>query len=145
MQSYGHYLADYNLVKASLLKLVALNLEVGIVIGHNEMFIQDDDLISDLRAKGYKINTTDKNTYCESISNAMHRAEHLVTRMKMKANEINEMMKDSGGSQVVSFEEIIANLSFMLGFELPDNLTLARYNEYKKILKERNKRQEING
>jgi len=146
MKSYGHFLSEYNLIKATLLKLISLNLEVGIVIGMNEVFIQDDELIADLRNRGYRIDTTDKNTFCDSLNKAMQRSEHLVTRMKMKANEINEMMKDNGGSQAVSFEEIIANLSFMLGFELPDTLTLARYNEYKKILKERNsKREAVNG
>ncbi|HTJ53726.1 MAG TPA: hypothetical protein VL443_29930 [Cyclobacteriaceae bacterium] len=139
-KSYANILAESNIVKASILKLIALNLEVGICfVEPDEIFIVDNDLIDDLRNRGYKIDTTNKIKYRQSIEAALKKAENFVTRLKMKANEINEMMKDKGEAKRASFEEIMANLSFILGFPVPDDITLCRFNEYKKIIDQKNK------
>ncbi len=144
MQGYGRFMADYNFVRASLLELIRLNLEVGIVFMEgNEIFVQDEDIISDLKKRGYKIDTTDANTFCESINNAMHRVEHLITRMKMKANEINAMVseKNGGSQETVTFDSIMAFLYSQFP-NVPEDITLSRYNEMIKVLKLKHKKQE---
>ncbi|MFN9913414.1 MAG: hypothetical protein ACK53L_12560, partial [Pirellulaceae bacterium] len=118
-------LSDYNYVRATLIQL---------------MFVVDDNYIEELRNKGYRIDTTDSLKYAESISNALRRSENLITRMKMKSNEISDMIGRDGGSKGATFEEIMAGLSLALKFAVPEDIKLSRFNEYKKIISERNQK-----
>lgn len=121
-RTFVQFMADYNFIKATLMLLL---LRV------------DDKDISMLETKGYKI-ITDKGQrkYEESIEAALRRSDNLVTRIRMKHNEL---MVSGGDNKKVSFEELIANLNLILGFEVNDNITLARFNEYNKLLSKRKK------
>lgn len=118
-------MAEYNLTKAQLLKLC---------------FAVDDELIEDLKNRGYKIDTSGNRAFAESLANALNRCENLVSRMKMKYSELNMMIDENGGSKPISFDETIAMMSFQIGFEIKDDITLSRFNGYRKILKERAER-----
>ena len=116
--TYCSLLEEHVLVKATLLRL---HLEV------------DDESIQDLRSKGYNIKDSSHEDYRDSLMVAMHRSEHLISRIKMKSNELQALI-----GQVVTFEEIMAHLTVALpGVFITDDLTLARFNEYKKIIDSR--------
>lgn len=125
IDGYNSLLSDYNYVRATLIQL---------------MFVVDDNYIEELRNKGYKIDTSDSIKYAESIAAALRRSENLITRLKMKSNEISEMIGRDGGSSPASFEEIMAGLSLALKFAVPEDIKLSRFNEYKKIITERNQK-----
>lgn len=117
-KSYAQLVATYLIVKSSLLHLIILP--------------ADMELVNDLRKRGYKI---DSEHYMQSIEACLIKVDNLVTRARMKQKEIESQFITSDRTKPGSFEEIMANLSVGLGFIVPDTLTLASYNEYKKILK----------
>jgi len=88
LQAYGRLVAEYNLIRCYLIKLV---------------FLVDNDYIAFLGERGYKIKTA------------------------------NSIIKESSG-EVTTFEGIMAGLSMSLGFEIKDDITLLRFNEYKKLI-----------
>lgn len=129
-QSYGILLSQYNIVKAWLMKL---------------WFQVDDKIIEELEEKGYAI-VTSKNhpkfnpelsisdNYSQSILNALRRSEHLVTKLKMKSNEMQMFLNGSeGGRKEMLFDEIMAHL-LVRGIKAEDNISLSRYMQLLKIL-----------
>jgi hypothetical protein len=118
LQAYGRLVAEYNLIRCYLIKLV---------------FMVDNDYIAFLDERGYKIKTTNSIEYAESINACLIRSENLITRITMKANELKQYIKESSG-EVTTFEGIMAGLSMSLGFEIKDDITLLRFNEYKKLI-----------
>lgn len=130
IEGYARILAEYNVVRSLLIQL---------------MFVVDDNYIAELEEKGYKIDTSNTIAYAESINRAFTRSENLITRLTMKSNEISEMIAEQGGSKAASFEEIMAGLSLSLKFAVSEDITLARFNEYKKIINERNQKISENG
>lgn len=133
-KTLSQLLADYTAIKATLSILE---------------FKVDNDYIAWLRKKGYKIvtnvgATVEERTanYIESITAALRRSENIITKIKMRQNELEADAKSIVSDEsIAGFEEIMANLSMSLGFEVNDNVTLARYNELIKLLKKRNKAQ----
>lgn len=123
VKSYSHLIAEYTIVKASVLKLAV---------------VMDWEFIQDIRKRGYKIDLTNSETYAKSLTAALRRVSNLITKAKMKAREIEMTLQDKkGGGRPDSFEALLANLSFQVGFQIPDFITLAGYNEYCRIVKER--------
>ena len=119
-RSYSLLLNEYITVKAMLTKLA---------------FAIDKDLIEWLSKKGYKIVTNEGNDrYEESLMNAIRRSDNLVTKTMMKANELRAL-QNKQNNKIGGFESVIADLIFSLGFEVKDDITLARYNELKKLIK----------
>lgn len=124
LKSYTLLVASYTVVKASLMQL-SISIEYDVII--------------DLRKRGYVIDTTNTATIARSINAALSRVSNLITKATMKQKQMADIVASTERTKRVGFEEIIANLNVGLGFVVQDNVTLARYNEYKKILKERNK------
>lgn len=122
LKRYGKLLADYELVRLSLMKLI---------------LVVDDECLLYLKSKGFKINTETATGYVDSINLALHRSNSYLTRIKMKLNELNEMKADQDKTQPKSIEEILGSLSSTLGFNIPEDVTLARFNEYKKVAKKK--------
>ena len=142
MSEYGFLIAEYISVKTKLLKLITLNLEIGIVfMGGNETFVQDEQIIAELKDEGYRIDTSSADKYAETISIGLRRVDNLLNRMKMKSDELDEMVSDQ--DQEVSFDSIMAFLYSQFP-HVPEDVTLSRYNELVKIVKQRNK-QKVNG
>lgn len=128
LKSYGVMDAEYKTTRAYLTML---------------MFAIDDDSIAWLAKKGYKIDATKPNAlfsneYQESLKNAQITVGNMTNKLKNKLKELKELKQDmKEGKGSMSLEEVLAHLSFQLGFPVEDSITLARYNEYNKILKKR--------
>lgn len=124
VQAYGNILADYNIVKACLLKLAM------------KYSAEDHKILKD---KGYHIDPTSNEAYAETIFAAMRKSDNLVTKLMSKQNELG-MMSSGMEGQVVTFDKAVAEISYQLNFEVDDTITLARYNVYKKLIKEKHGR-----
>lgn len=118
-KSYAALISEHTLVK---LILIRLSLEY------------DADLCLILKKKGYNI---DVNNYEQSLISALRKSENFVTKIKMKENELSAYDNKKKVSQD-SFEEIMANMIFATKMNLPDDITLARYNALKKLVKRQN-------
>lgn len=124
VQSYALLVNDYNMVKACLLKLY---------------FKVDNETIEYLKTKGYHINTSGRVAYKESLENAMRNSDNLITKYTRKQKELFTMHEKETEVKPVGFEELLAGLSAELKFPIDESITLARFNEYKKIIKNRQK------
>jgi len=118
LKQVGSLSSDSILIRAHLLRLC---------------FVVSDDSIQFLKEKGYNILTTGAYAYQESIEAALRKASNLSTKITMKINEMNNIEV----GKEVGLEELLAGVSVALGFAIADDITLARFNEYQKILKKR--------
>jgi len=132
MKSYLNLINEHTAVKAMLLHL----------------YIQyDAEIIATLKKKRYIINTDNNVLYDESLEAAGRKVENLLTKINMKFNEIQEFQKLDKGGKESSFEELMATLTMSLGFVVADDITLARYNEYHKMLERKSatNKSKVNG
>jgi hypothetical protein len=122
MKGYAQYLADFNTIKAML---------------HVLLYQIDDNYIAYLKTRGYYINTIGGASYKQSIYNCIQQSENIKSKIRSKLKAIEKRSAEAGTP--ASFEEIMASLCAALGFHVPDDLKLSRYNQYLKLLKDRNK------
>jgi len=123
MKGYAILINDHTVIRACLVKTL--------------LFPTDWEIVQTLRAKGYEIDWLNK---VEWIQNAIRRNENLITKATMKQKELQRMFQTKETkTDPKGFEEIIAILNFALGFNVDESITLARYNEYQKILNKRQK------
>lgn len=118
------YMADYNTVKAMLTVL---------------LFIVDDAYIAFLKKKGYHINTSTKTTYANSLVAAGRKADNLTSKIASKVKEMERKGQQNSGP-TRTFDDVMADLTAALGFNVPEEITLSRYNGYLKVIKDRNKK-----
>lgn len=132
IKSYSLLVASYIVVRASLMHIA---------------MITDIEVIYDLRKRGYKIDLSAGETaYANSIEAALRKVEGLITRAKMKEKEIQRLYPVSDVPvKSASFDELMVTLNTGLGIIIPDDVTLSRYNEYRKILKAKQKVKTSNG
>lgn len=121
-KTYAQLLGDYEKVKLSLMQL---------------LMVVDDDVIAYLKSKGYVIDTSTSSSYNKSIQNAMQKCKNILTKLKTRYNQIQQANKDNDKAPQTSIEEILANISVSIGFSVGMDVTLARFNEYKRIVKKR--------
>lgn len=126
-QSYGLLIADYNTVKACLIKLA---------------FVIDDDVIIYLKTKGYKIDTSGKTAYEDSLQAAIKRSDNLITRITMVTKELTKINESGDKSVMPTLEQILANISYHVGFVIPNDVTLSGYNVYLQLVQEKYKKVE---
>lgn len=120
---YGQLVAQYNIDKGLLMKLC---------------FQVDDSTIEELRERGYVIDIAGAAVYAQTLADALIRSNNLVTRIEMKQKELERFHDSVNIERKVTYEELVAQLNAALGFSVNDNITLAAFNEYQKILKRRN-------
>lgn len=120
----ARYIADYNTIKAMLARL---------------LFVVDNDHIAFLKRKGYHINTSKASTYASSIVAAGRKADNLTSKIESKVKEIERKQGQNHGSPC-TFDDVMADLTAALGFNVPEDITLSRYNGYLKVIKDRNKK-----
>jgi hypothetical protein len=118
---------DYYTIKAALLKL---SIEI------------DEEIIDFLKTKGFKININTQKDYEKTIYACFRRIEGHKTRANIIKSDIDKLKK--GNDSNILFEEILAILSYQLGYTVERGITLAQYNEYKKIIKQKQQRNERN-
>lgn len=122
LRTYGLLIARYNIIKACLFKLT-------IVIG-------DPESMEYVTGEGYDINVSSTKAYMESIALAFTRSNALTTRILSKRKELDGYMTSESKDET-TIEESMAYMSSNLGFNIETNITLARFNEYKKIIRKR--------
>jgi len=124
LRNYARLVRDFNLIK------------INITILYFEI---DKDCIAYLASKGYVINTSTASGYLESLNNAMTRSNNIVSRM-VSAYKLLEKAtaKPKGSNKRPSFEQAMAHLTVALEMQVSDDITLARYNEYQKIIDKKN-------
>jgi len=95
-------------------------------------FGYDAGLVKILESCGYKI---DVKNYANSLANILVRNDNNLTQVNVIRSELGLQHQ----RQVrIDFNEIIANLSAALGFNVRRNLRLAEYNSLVKVIKKRN-------
>jgi hypothetical protein len=98
---------------------------------------RDVKLVAFACKRGYFINTATKESYVNTLYLAIKRWESLKTRIDMKLNELAGLMETEGKPD--TFNKVMGRLIALLGQHVPDDITLCRYNEFKKFLKEKHK------
>lgn len=130
LKAYGEFVAEFNLVKAMLTQLC---------------FEVDDDRIADLSELGYKIRKTkyvdgkeveSATAYQESIQAAQRKSENLITKINSKFKEL-QLASKASSVEAPTLGALLAQVSFGLGFNLPVDVTLSQFNEYKKLVKQK--------
>jgi len=99
----------------------------------------DEVIINDLRLRGYKINTNNDKKYLESINAGLRRVSNLSTKIGLANSQMEEIIAMAKSVKRKSADELLAEVSAGLGFAVDDNVTLARFNEYSKIVANKNK------
>jgi len=95
------------------------------------------EYIDRLNQLGYKINTTDREQLIKSIQTNYRRTNQINTKVKIIQKDIERSI---GKTKKQTFDAAMAELSIELKFEPDQNITCARYLEYKKIIRERNRK-----
>lgn len=121
VKMYGFYIEEYNYVKAMLLCL---------------RYFVDSNYIAELKSLGYKIDTSGSKAYLESLIACERRSDNLLTKIESKYKEIKSSSKKDG-EEAPTLGSLIAQVSFGVGFNIPETVGLAQFNEYKKLIKEK--------
>lgn len=128
LKSYALLINDFITIKAHIGKLTLPVFDGSKV---------NMESVAYLEKKGYKIDFSSKENYIESLKAADKKRSNLMTRINMRRKEIEKLTANNKPGEQKGLEQILAALSFQLGYTVEDNITLARYNEYNKILKQK--------
>ena len=66
----------------------------------------------------------------------MSNSNNLITHIEMKQKEIN-LLNEEGSDKHTTFEDLLADAGFLLKFPLNEDIKLAQFNAYQKVLKNR--------
>jgi hypothetical protein len=134
LEEYNFMLLEYNTANACIVKLM-----LCLLAGEPK----DDEAIESLNSFGYGIRDTgSRDEYVESINAAVRRANNVLTRIKVKLNQIRADFETKGTEQSQSVEEMIGIVSAAIGYEISGDVTLSRFNSYKKIIRQRRVKKE---
>jgi len=142
-KAYLNYANDHEVIRATLV-LVGLSTRQaynseGKLVWIN--LIRPNDLVW-LRSKGHNIDLTSYDTVLSSVMACIHKNENLITKAVSKRKELEKMLEGKGDGKPLEFVDIMAQLNFAWPNPVSDDITLATYNSYQKILKARLKAQE---
>lgn len=128
---YWNIIAKHLVIRASLLKLC---------------FVIDYETVQDVRSRGYALSLDSSEAYKDTLVLGLTKSENLITRAELRKNEIErDFPKAENNGSSLSFDKVMAELSIQIAPTLvTDDITLSRYNEYLKIIRERNKSKEAN-
>lgn len=127
---YWNIIAKHLVIRASLLKLC---------------FVIDYEIVQDIRSRGYALSLDNSEAYKETLVAGLTKSENLITRAELRKNEIERDFPKQDNGSSLSFDKVMAELSIQIAPTLvTDDITLSRYNEYLKIIRERNKNREAN-
>lgn len=117
---------------------IVLNMAEYIEVMGMLMYLQEIgvkmEYVDRLKDLGYTVNLT--SDYLESIQRSSSRAKGVITRINILKAELSGMKEDGNKS---SFDQAVGNLSASLQMWVPDDITVSRYLELKKVVNERNK------
>lgn len=125
-ENYCLLLVDYVSIKATISKLVIR---------------YDEDDYNFLIEKGYRLPKFSTGLeFAEVLERASKKCEDLITKIKMNRLELGKL-EIEGDAQPKTLQRLLSMVDVDLPFELREDITLAKYNEYKKRVKERKPRQ----
>lgn len=127
------------ILNRSYIKLSAkyVRLKASLMILSSEL---DWELIQAVRKAGYKIDTANTLRYTQSLLESMRLIEDLSNKSKLASVSIQKIIKEQESSysnEEMSFESVYASLLFD-GVNVDRQLSLAEYNEFRKLIKKRN-------
>ena len=124
IKDYSRLLSKYIAVQASILQLY---------------LCVDEESILFLASNGYKIDTSSNTAYRDTLKSAQRKAANVVTKIESKYKEIMASVQqmDPDAPAKSGIETMLASVSAALGFAVDSSVTLARFNEYSKIIKKR--------
>jgi len=124
IKGLNQLLVDYHCIKAALTKLV--------VVGDYEKFKW-------LKKKGYKFDTSSVAAYRKSLVENMNISNNMATRIQMKRAAMLKLIEQNQGSDKMGLQEMLAEVGSEIGFDLPDDIKLAKYNSYRDKIKAKRK------
>jgi len=133
-QGYNNHLNDANTYTALLSEYLFMRSALTKLL-----YVIDYQLIKYCEKNfGYRFALTSTEDYAQSLFAVSRRVDSLATRIKMHQNKMQaaSTVQQSGKS---SFHEAIAVLIDAFKVDFRDDITLAKYNELVKILKQRHK------
>jgi hypothetical protein len=77
--------------------------------------------------------------YADALSAVSRKVESLTTRITMNRKQLQSMQNDDRPKEFPTLEKLLAQISVELPFEVREDITLARFNEYKKLITEKHK------
>lgn len=92
-------------------------------------------VIERLADHDHPLDTSSSPAYAASILNQQRRVENFVTLIAIKQKEITKQ-RSTDKATLISFDSVMAELSKRLHFSVPENITLARFDAYSKVLKD---------
>lgn len=95
----------------------------------------DKGKIEELRNMGYRIKGRTVEEYLATIGKAIKQCNNLMTKAQVIRNEMIKNATKEDRKE--SFHEVLAALNFMLGFTVPETITLAEFNEYRKLIQKK--------
>ena len=124
IKDYVRLLSKYQASQASILQL---------------HLCVDDEALLYLASNGYRIDTSSNTAYRESLKSAQRKVANVLTKIESKYKEIMAAVAQADPDAPVQsgIETILAAVSASLGFNVESTVTLARFNEYNKIIKKR--------
>lgn len=123
---YAMFAAQYNLIRAHLMILCM------------EFKQESVNIVQQFGYKitGYQPGSINSEAYALSIQNAFTRTNNLLTKMMTKQKQMKEYVKDGDGGGN-SFAKALANITAAIGVPMQSDITLAMYNEFKIIAKQK--------
>jgi len=143
LKAYLIYCNDHEVIRATLI-LVGYSNEQRFAKDGSLVWINliDWKHIIWLKSKGHVIDMTSYESMMESVKAGIHKNENLVTKAVSKRKELEKMLEGKGDSKPLEFVDVMAQLNFAWPNPVSDDISLAGYNSYQKILKARLKAQE---
>lgn len=93
-----------------------------------------------LNLRRYRVDTSSQEAFQNSLERVEAQLASMEVQIALAKKELDDYGRGQGkGKKNESFEAIMANLCDALRREVPDNITLARYDEYCKIVKRKKK------
>lgn len=102
-------------------------------------FKVNHDYIKELSELGYKISTANSKEYADSILRAFNKAKNINSKIESKKIELTLLSEAStNDANTLNFDYMISTMSFELGFQVSEKISLVSYNAYGNIIKNRN-------
>lgn len=143
LKAYLIYANDHEVIRATLILIYHINRQEiakdGELVWVN---LIDWKYIIWLKSKGHVIDMTSFESMTQSVNAALHKNENLITKAVSKRKELEKMLEGKGDSKPLEFVDVMAQLNFAWPNPVSDDISLAGYNSYQKILKARQKAEE---
>ncbi len=124
-QGYHQLLAQHAIVRALLLTM---------------RLDPDEATFNELNKRGYRLILTTRPAYLMSYKIAEARCKNIVTKATMKLKELERAQEVTEKVKGKSFDAIMVELNMAIAPDhASDDISLSRYNEYVRLIKERNK------